>query len=385
MSVTSTDKSVIVRAQLAKGKTVKNCVLAAVCLSVEQLRFNQRRRIEDRNRDMLMSSTQKSPSKDHSRSVQTLEQLMGPMPRSKKIFSAFAFILTMPGEELARSVETSDFESYPAPDRAYLTTQIQEGGGTIVDEIDDYFDEGEGERRLDRLKKSFAEVIVISNRPSRTKKFLMALALGLTVVGFAWVRDCCRTNTIQNKEKYRMSNGWSLDLGYHSAVSTIPPDKPGLFHGYTFLILGSYDRKLVDWDKIIRMASGAVVHIGSINKGKVNNLESYFALPTSQRHAYSKGLGGIHVKAESRRIDFVLVEKSQTPERSHHPDPYSSMTAGLQQREALLKQQLQFLEMHETQLAKHIRGPVVTTEWAIQCLISQRVLEADRHPIYTMA
>jgi hypothetical protein len=69
----------------------------------------------------------------------------------------------------------------------------------------------------------FQDVLLIANRPIRTKNYLMALALRIPIISSLWIKDCYSQNLLLSYEEYRLANGDSKLL-QTSCASKRPPN-----------------------------------------------------------------------------------------------------------------------------------------------------------------
>lgn len=67
-------------------------------------------------------------------------------------------------------------------DKTKLTKKIKEYGGSIVNDVVKSF----------QMQSSKKNVILITISPLRTKKFLLALALGIPIVSAMWIEQCIK-------------------------------------------------------------------------------------------------------------------------------------------------------------------------------------------------
>ncbi|KAG8929144.1 hypothetical protein FRC02_005944 [Tulasnella sp. 418] len=106
-----------------------------------------------------------------------------PVPENRKVFSGIAFVITIISSKNADK------------DKKQLTTLINNGGGQVYDNWNQLYalktSAGRPASRDDFKwsckKKDVGTVLLLSDRPSHTPKYLMALALGVPCVSTRWV------------------------------------------------------------------------------------------------------------------------------------------------------------------------------------------------------
>ena len=69
-------------------------------------------------------------------------------------------------------------------DKEFVKTKISQIGGRVYNAIGHIYD------KRDRKHPTPKEIILLSHKPLRTKKFLGALALGIPIISTLWIRDC---------------------------------------------------------------------------------------------------------------------------------------------------------------------------------------------------
>jgi hypothetical protein len=126
-------------------------------------------------------------------------------PDIPKIFKGIDFIISV----TAGSVGDRWFER-----KNDLSTKVKELGGTVIGcpLASKHYQNGK------KMKKLGREIFLITSAPSRTKKFLLALALGIPIISSSWIRDCIEQKNILDHNGYRLSNGDSIILGQPCAA-----------------------------------------------------------------------------------------------------------------------------------------------------------------------
>jgi hypothetical protein len=113
------------------------------------------------------------------------------------------------------------FESWLS-DKELLASRLKQCGGSVISNPLPYY---KGRTKVAQLSNQF---VLIATSPLRTKKYLMALALGIPVVSSTWIAHCLEGNKTIDFNVFRLSNGDSKILG--SSVAAIP-SKEGILKG----------------------------------------------------------------------------------------------------------------------------------------------------------
>lgn len=163
-------------------------------------------------------------------------------------------------------------------------------------------------------------VVVVAPRPLRTLKYLFNLARGLSPVTCQWVIDCVEANSLLSPYEYALPSGTSLSgqevriprRSLRSRCCLFPlPKEERVFAGARMGVLGGAAFKK-EWQRLLQEAGAVVVH-------------------PSERDAQLV-----------RGLDVVVVEGT-------FPLEY---------------------EVH--QLCKAAAVPLVTPNWATECIITQK-------------
>ncbi|KAL7747333.1 hypothetical protein RI367_007387, partial [Sorochytrium milnesiophthora] len=94
----------------------------------------------------------------------------------------------------------------------------------------------------------------LASGPTRTLKYLAALALGLPRVSHRWILDCIERNEVVSYKFYQLSNGMSTELGAYVAAA----QRVDLFSSLTFQVLGDPAFK-ADWAMVLEGGEAKVV------------------------------------------------------------------------------------------------------------------------------
>ncbi|OMH83771.1 hypothetical protein AX774_g2717 [Zancudomyces culisetae] len=97
--------------------------------------------------------------------------------------------------------------------------------------------------------------VVVADTPSATPKYLVGLAHGLPIVSLIWVLKSVINNCIQPIDQYRLSNGWSDEL--NSAVGSFHNSQ--FFAGYSVMVIGSSSTFTKNWTFVFNLIGATVV------------------------------------------------------------------------------------------------------------------------------
>ncbi|KAJ3056308.1 hypothetical protein HK097_007408 [Rhizophlyctis rosea] len=219
---------------------------------------------------------EESPDELQGAAVDPVE-LMGPMPVNKRLFRGFGIVLTVgsrgePGSDDEDDGPSQGYHSHV--DKSYVSRQIVEGGGTIIRDWAEVLDFKE------RATKPHcpATVLLVSSRPARTKKYLIAVGMGFPVISSTWVKDCCTNNVLEEFDGYPLSNGWlvadrvafvenvfysvnAIELMEVSCqwIGAVKSKLKGVFADTGFYVFSRTSAFKRDWEEIILAAGGKVV------------------------------------------------------------------------------------------------------------------------------
>jgi hypothetical protein len=110
-------------------------------------------------------------------------------------------------------------------DKEFLTRNIQKSGGKVLTNLMEHYS---GRSRVTTAPQ---QLLLLTHKPLRTKKFLLSLAYGIPIISVFWLRDCFDKNTVLDYEPYRLCNGESLLLQQFIAAY---PKVEGVFHSKVF-------------------------------------------------------------------------------------------------------------------------------------------------------
>lgn len=109
-------------------------------------------------------------------------RIAGPIPENKQLFLGFSFILTKASRPLEVDPDdiTDDLEPYMDPTpyyKEYIRRQLLAGGGKVLERFE-----------LSCLQPDDETVLLVSNRPCRTERYIRAIAANIRAVSHDWVR-----------------------------------------------------------------------------------------------------------------------------------------------------------------------------------------------------
>ena len=247
-------------------------------------------------------------------------------------------------------------------DKDRLTAWIQQRGGTILATFMDCLEycglqkspttasqtlfqkafATTGVLDLDRAKTLY----LISDTPSTTPKYLLALSLGLPRISGIWISECLMNNRLEDHRPFFLSNGWSEEMG---AMSVCPHNRK-FMSNVTIIVYGSGQFKQ-NWEVILTSAGARLI-----------------SLPTGTKVKH------VH---KSFLCDFVLTERK----------PAKTL---IERVEMCCKRvEVESQPQWETQPTVAINAEsakmpwFVSHHWAKQCLINQRLVRHNGHPLYS--
>ncbi|KAL2912004.1 hypothetical protein HK105_208495 [Polyrhizophydium stewartii] len=148
---------------------------------------------------------------------------------------------------------------HPAGDSAWLGSKefvvkhIEDAGGVVAEDLGSILDV---RNAAARNLVSNSVVVLVAGRPSRTKKFLMSVALGIPIVSSMWIRACLAEKTLLDYNAFRLSNGMSLELGHWCAA---PPVQGGVFEGLRIYVQTKDDVKRADLEEILHSGGAQTI------------------------------------------------------------------------------------------------------------------------------
>lgn len=109
-----------------------------------------------------------------------------------------------------------DIEDVWINDRSFLIRTIESHGGVVGD-----------------VPQRKSMHILIANRPLRTKRFLMALAVGIDIISIAWLKQSVSRMKLLEWNMFRLSNGRShlIEHSHSVAMSKAPVFSRVRIHG----------------------------------------------------------------------------------------------------------------------------------------------------------
>ncbi|PVU95706.1 hypothetical protein BB561_001654 [Smittium simulii] len=222
-------------------------------------------------------------------------------------------------------------------DRQHLESYIISFGGTVFNSPIDFESKYIGD---------YKNVFILSDSPSATFKYLFGLAFGLPLVSFFWVFECIKRNTILNPLSFVLANGWSYEL---NTACASPPIK-NFMCSYSVMLCGSRTFK-DNWQMLLKRVGAKIV---------------------VSPNFMTTGTSG-----QKKRCDFILTEYSTDL-------IWRSQIMGMYHRGHIETLQEQVTKDDNGETSKQYQSPhFVSSQWAKQCLINQRVLEYDGHASYT--
>ncbi|KAK6092962.1 hypothetical protein MT418_006951 [Batrachochytrium dendrobatidis] len=128
--------------------------------------------------------------------------------------------------------------------------ELQKAGGLVYDDFSTLFDGHQP------TKTCPAAVVLVAQRPTRSKKFIMAVALGIPIVSTMWVQACMNQGSLVDFADYRLSNGESLEMGHWCVLA---PSPKGVFQSIKLFIYSKDKSKTTEIKSIIQSADAHIV------------------------------------------------------------------------------------------------------------------------------
>lgn len=261
-------------------------------------------------------------SGDNAGDQTTLEETHGPLPQNKLLFAGYAFLLT----------------TATSSDKANNLLKSQEISSFSSEEDEEYIESTPYSRRYteDQLRAgggciidNFSEALckpdskcfLIADQHCRTRKYFLCLASGIPCVSHVWVHDSCHSNELQGINNYLLPAGYSFqeDKILEWHGSRHP------FKGLRFLVVSDQQENFLEmWTEVL-MVGGAA------------STKQHSSADTNKDIAL-----GVY--------DVVITDRSC---------PESILIC-----------------------AQALNLPVVSSEWAIQCLINGVQVGYNKHPKY---
>ena len=79
--------------------------------------------------------------------------------------------------------------------KSFVTDKINEAGGQIFDDFSQCC-----------TKRLESNIFLIASRPCNTRKYLMALGLGIPIISSTWIRDCLNQVNFIKKSNLLLNN-----------------------------------------------------------------------------------------------------------------------------------------------------------------------------------
>ncbi|XP_055689060.1 TP53-binding protein 1-like [Lutzomyia longipalpis] len=207
---------------------------------------------------------------EYLRNGQSLEEILGPIPKSRNLFRNKSFILTITFE--GRFTQISEFgsekglanESQRVPFfKDHLQRQIEEGGGKVYQYWEDV------------PKNKYTNCKLIAPFPCTTAKYVQCLASGIHAISHEWIIESCRNNRMMDIKDYILPTGWSII----EKKFIVPVVKRIVSNSKAFvdlnILLVSENKDFMDfWSRVCKLAGAASVQavksvddISTIQKG----------------------------------------------------------------------------------------------------------------------
>ncbi|KXS19872.1 BRCT domain-containing protein, partial [Gonapodya prolifera JEL478] len=239
------------------------------------------------------------------------EVLSPPSKQSDQLLAEYAFVLTLPTEVPRRNCDRCEPSgNLSAPNKQDMARQILHHGGKVFESFSDCF---KGRERLTNRT-----VILLANRPLRTVKYLMALALGVPTVSTVWLRTCCEKGIFIDPSLYRLANGFVKELGAFVSPSA---QLTGVFGGFRAYVHSMSATWRSTWE-VVLISAGATILPGNASNGP-------------------------------KTCDMIVADR-----------PISAVT---------------IKSMFNT---RSVYPSVVSSEFVLQCVIAQRPLDPQSHHLY---
>ncbi|KNE58946.1 hypothetical protein AMAG_04478 [Allomyces macrogynus ATCC 38327] len=259
------------------------------------------------------------------RAVTFANELVKPPPRREPILTGLLFVITMSGADDGWAMVGLPERFEPAPakfGRDRVIELVEKHGGRIVYDLDD-------------AEVGRAPFICLATVPKRTPKYLFALARGMPCLSCQWILVCDAQKKRVDMDLYRLPNGYSLDL--QAPLSAVM--RAACMQGVTVAIADGFEY-LDEWTRILRAAGAMLVDSAAAATYWLVSNDFDPDAATSDTDPV------IGARRRGRRGSRRKVE--------HGPAAAASSPARW--------------------------GAIcVTVEWAIQCLINQRIVNPHDH------
>lgn len=178
--------------------------------------------------------------------------------KNASIFLHLAFIIT-------KAENTNEFFENNSFDKDGIEKIILDGGGTILDILPSL-------KQLNELhgNNSSLKIILISDRPTKTFKYLWSLAAGIPLISYRWLMDCFDSNNLLS---FTTSCDYLLSAGLGQIPDTIIPWSPRTdIFSYVKIFVFEKRNVLRDWYKILEISKAVIIN--KISQIHVNNDDS---------------------------------------------------------------------------------------------------------------
>ncbi|XP_072258582.1 TP53-binding protein 1 isoform X2 [Pyxicephalus adspersus] len=250
-----------------------------------------------------------------------LEETHGPLPQNKLLFAGYAFLLTTAtsSDKVNNRMKSQEIPCFSSEEEEYIESTPYDRRYT-----EDQLRAGGGciiDNFSEALCKPDSKCFLIADQHCRTRKYFLCLASGISCVSHVWVHDSCHSNELQSVNNYLLPAGYSFQE--EKILEWHGSRHP--FKGLRFLVVSDQQENFLEiWTEVL-MIGGAV---------------------SAKQHSSSDTNKDVALGV----FDVVITDRSC-------PD-------------SILK------------CAQALNLPVVSSEWAIQCLINGVQVGYNKHPKY---
>ncbi|KAM5235425.1 TP53-binding protein 1 [Ctenodactylus gundi] len=263
-----------------------------------------------------------SESGDNTGEPSVPEEQRGPLPVNKTLFLGYAFLLTMAttSDKLASRSKLPDIPTGSSEEEEEFLE---------IPPFNKQYTESQLRAGAGYILEDFNEAqcntayqcLLIADQHCRTRKYFLCLASGIPCVSHVWVHDSCHANQLQNYRNYLLPAGYSLEE--QRILDWQPRENP--FQNLKVLLVSDQQQNFLElWSEILMTGGAASV---------------------KQHHSSA------HNKDIALGVFDVVVTDPSCPA-------------------SVLK------------CAEALQLPVVSQEWAIQCLIVGERIGFKQHPKY---
>ncbi|ORX61079.1 hypothetical protein BCR36DRAFT_341300 [Piromyces finnis] len=309
--------------------------------------------------------------------------LKKPKIETNKIFEDYSFIVTVGSDESENQMKKSsniEDQTYitSTVDKSEIQNQIEKLGGTFIKNVNDIF--SVSKHNYKNIPSNF---VVIASIPSRTKKFLVGLALKLPIISYIWVKECFKAEKFLSYNDYLLSHGFSRELNSYIGSNYSSNE---LFNNLRFYLIGNVNFKST-YKLLISHSGGIIVSSQKLKKnpnfcnyiicGKDSKKKEILKLSqlikkhnnnnSFKRRSLSRSSSILtsndffdQTEGEMDITEDDLLETDLTTENEDDPqNSYRNFSDISSVSMPYIKSQPIFLE----------------DEWIIQCLINQRIVD----------